>query len=535
MLSHTTTRAHATLTSQPTFTSIEQTVAAVQNAAADSPIVVDFDETLFLRNSTEEYLRSIYPRTLGAGFIFANKILKPWRLLPQRLKDNDISKDWFLVVVATLLFPWTALVWQYRAKKLARQYCNTPLAQAIDSNQQGRLVIATLGFDWVVKPLLRHLPMKKVQTNQYQLVACRFWQGASDRAKGKLAMVSQVLGTAAVAKSVVVTDAEKDMPILAASAKPCLLKWPDARYIPSIADVYIPLFYSEKVKNAGYSHIVKHVILAHWLFLVLASSIVSSHPALHSLSLFLLSISYWCVYEIGYWENDILGEKYEKKPALSKSFAKYKSQVKLNTPWPWLWAMGLAIPACFLLVSIQLATPETALSINPLSWGSVWAQGVEGVWTALGFTSMLWLAFLGAVRLTFRLYNRFNEDARMWMYPILQTQKMFGFAMLVQVSEVGAMLLMSLIVSRWIEYCIYRCGGDRKRFPISVSTLMMFTLLFAGAATSSSHPEVLMSWQAVIVFGFCFGRSFKKLRQVLAKLDLVVNSRRKQSVTNAKP
>lgn len=488
MLSNTTVRTGSALVSDQVSTSIDQTLDAVQNADSESPVIVDFDETLFLRNSTEEYLRSVYPRALGAGFVLTAKMLKPWKLLPQRLSADDVAKDWFLVVAATLLFPWTALVWRRRAKRLAAQYCNGPLAQAIDSSA-GSLVVATLGFGWVVRPLLQHLPVSKVRAGQYDLVACRFWQGVGDRAKGKLAMVCEAMGPTAVSRAVVVTDAEKDMPTLMASAVPCLLQWPEALFQPSFSDTYIPLLHSEKGRQTSRANLVEHVVLAHWLLLVLASSLTSTHPVLHGVSLLLLVLSYWCIYEIGYQAKDN------------------------HAPWPWVWAMGLAMPACFLLASAQ---PDAQLS---------------SVWQVVMNASVVWLAFLAGVRLTFAIYNRFNLEARMWLYPFLQIQKMFGFAVLISINQVGALLLLALIVSQWIEYCIYRCGGDRHQFPTSVSRLMIFTLLFAGAAVSTQTPESMISWQTLAIFAFCFVSSFKQLRQVLAKLDLVVNSRRNHAAS----
>ncbi len=217
-----------------------QAVEAVQSAT-DSLIILDFDETLFLRNSTEAYLDTIYPRPLGAVCLLAVKFMRPWRWLPVHLRENVISRDWCLVLVATLLFPWTLLVWQFKAKRLAQAYWNQPLVEAIARNPNARVVIATLGFDWIVNPLLKHLPAEIALKVEQEAIVCRFWQGAADRAKGKLRMVTEAVGETSLAKAIVVTDSSTDAPLLAVVKTPCLVQWPEAKYIPAMEGFDAPL------------------------------------------------------------------------------------------------------------------------------------------------------------------------------------------------------------------------------------------------------------------------------------------------------
>ena len=134
-----------------------QAVEAVQSANEEF-IILDLDETLFLRNSTEAYLDAIYPRSLGFFYLLIMKILRPWRWLPAHLREPKLSKDWCFVTVATLLFPWTILVWRWKAKRLAQSYWNQDLVEAIARNPNAKVVVATLGFSWIVNPLLKHLP-----------------------------------------------------------------------------------------------------------------------------------------------------------------------------------------------------------------------------------------------------------------------------------------------------------------------------------------------------------------------------------------
>ena len=69
-------------------------------------------------------------------------------------------------------------------------------------------------------------------------IACSFWKGAGDRAKGKLTMVTEKIGEAALSQAVVVTDSSTDEPLLSAVKTPCLVVWPEAKYVPAIAEFF---------------------------------------------------------------------------------------------------------------------------------------------------------------------------------------------------------------------------------------------------------------------------------------------------------
>lgn len=223
-----------TQTTSKVVDSPARTLSAVQQA--QDVIIVDFDETLFLRNSTEAYLDAIHPRPAGALFLLALKLIRPWRRLPKRLRKDELSKDWSLVLLATLFFPWTPFVWQRKAKRLARTYWNRPLLEAIARNPNAQVVVATLGFSWIVNPLLKHLPNEVSKKIEVPAVACGLLSGAGDRAIGKLKMTEKVLGKPALSKAVVVTDSATDMPLLNAVETPCLVQWPEAKYVPAMAE-----------------------------------------------------------------------------------------------------------------------------------------------------------------------------------------------------------------------------------------------------------------------------------------------------------
>ena len=216
-------------------------LAAIVDATKNTPIILDFDETLLLRNSTAEYINSLRPRTFGFLLIVLLRIIKPWVWLPQPFA-GDRTRDWFLVVVPTILLPWNLLLWQYRAKQLADDHSNSRLIAAV-SNSQATIIVASLGFNFIIAPILQHLPMR------YDLlVGCRFWQGAGDRNRGKLLMMREVLSESEVRAAVLVTDSEDDLPLLQVVKHPCFVLWSEAKYIEPFKNFWL-YSWLKRIKN----------------------------------------------------------------------------------------------------------------------------------------------------------------------------------------------------------------------------------------------------------------------------------------------
>ncbi|HHP7232224.1 MAG TPA: hypothetical protein ACFCUY_15360 [Xenococcaceae cyanobacterium] len=208
--------------------SIAKTLAAIETATEDIPIIVDFDETLLLRNSTAEYLKNLQPYLLGALILKLLNYLKPWNWLPFPFRGT-ISQDWLQVIITTLLLPWNLWLWQNKAKQLADNYRNIQLVAALNKKSSNSIIIATLGFKFIVRPIMQDILLKgdfrEARLISDRLIACRFWQGASDRQLGKLPMVLKVLDAAAVSRAIVITDSETDRDLLLQVATPCLVVW----------------------------------------------------------------------------------------------------------------------------------------------------------------------------------------------------------------------------------------------------------------------------------------------------------------------
>ncbi|MEN9566788.1 MAG: hypothetical protein RLZZ69_1984 [Cyanobacteriota bacterium] len=211
----------------------ESAISAIANATSDNPIIIDFDETLLLRNSTAEYINSLRPRLLGFILIMLLKIIRPWCWLPKIFRGNQ-TKDWYLVTIPTLLLPWTLLFWRQKAKKLAEKYSNTEIIDAINSNTDAPVIVASLGFNFIITPILQYIPMR-----YDSLVGCRFWQGASDRQQGKLLMMQKVLSLSAITSAVLVTDSEDDLDLLQVVKQPCFVLWSAAKYVDPFQDFWL--------------------------------------------------------------------------------------------------------------------------------------------------------------------------------------------------------------------------------------------------------------------------------------------------------
>ena len=211
----------------------ELALKAIADADSNTPIILDFDETLLLRNSTAEYINSLQPRLLGFILVILLTIIRPWKWLP-RPWGGDKTRDWYLVTIPTLLLPWTVIFWQQKAKKLAEQYTNPELVAAVKQNADAQIIVASLGFNFILKPILKHIDLKCDR-----LVGCRFWQGAGDRNLGKLAMMSEVLSESELKSAILITDSEDDLPLLHVVGQPCFVLWSTAQYIEPFSDFWL--------------------------------------------------------------------------------------------------------------------------------------------------------------------------------------------------------------------------------------------------------------------------------------------------------
>lgn len=483
-----------------------ETIRLIEAADKNTSIILDFDETLLLRNSTAEYLNNLRPRLIGLLLIKFLSFIKPWAWLPKPFRGIQ-ARDWFLVVIPTILLPWTFLLWQKKAKKLAQNHGNSELIMAVQENNQSPIIIATLGFNFIVNSILKHLSIRFDL-----LISCRFWQGAEDRNKGKLLMIQEKLSASSIKSAILVTDSSDDLPLLKIVAKPSLIVWSLAKYIPPLKDVYLPFFYLEKVKRAGEKYVLKVILWDDLPILLFAFSWQATHSLLHGASILCLLVSFWCIYELGYYENDYVAEKYEEKPKLSISFHLYEQMMR--TWYPWFWSLLFGAIGVALLEKAQGVSLLFNSPLNNTSLASTYPILLPGLY---------WLGLLISCRICFWIYNYLNKHTRTWLYLILQSFRYYGFLAVAPTNLIGTSLLSSHVLSRSLLYVIYRhAGGNAENWPRQVPEKLLrwliFVFLLSAIALGNHSLELWQSWQTWAIITWCMiqgkGQFVRMLSQV---------------------
>jgi hypothetical protein len=478
-----------------------EVINSIREATQNTPIIVDFDETLFLRNSTAEYLNSLQPRLIGLLLIRAITFIQPWKLFTNKTESAK-ARDWFLVFLTTLLMPWNLIFWQNKACHMAKEYNNSKLTKEFNQNTNADIIVASLGFNFIILPILRCMPVKYTK-----LIGCRFWQGLKDRQKNKLTMVQEFIDLDRIASSILITDSLDDLPLLNKVAKPFLILWSEAKYNAPMRDFYFPMMYIHKVKRPGKKYISEAIFGDDIPILLLAFSWLSTQPILHGIGISILIFSFWCIYEYGYYENDVVAEKYEKQPNLSDAY--YNSLITMNWWQPWIWALLLgSIGAVFIVASNSLTT-----------WANIsFDRFNSAIIYKYAWIFARWVGFLLVLRFCFLVYNYVNKPTRIWFYTILQFCRYCGFLVVTKTNLVGISLLLSQILARSISYMVYRyAGGNQQNWPkIQEKFLrcLLLALFVISLSMTKANLFLIVNWQTATIFTWCFLRGGKHIRQV---------------------
>ncbi len=485
----------------PVHLSPDALPAALAEVADDTLVVVDFDETLFLRNSTELFLDSARPAVLAAVLSHVLGFVKPWRF-SRRYGDGFAMGDWLRVLLVVCCLPWIVWRWRTLAPSLAKAFLNPELATLLANRRFSRLVVASHGFGFIIEPLLRAMQIRA------ELVACPLWTGFAARAAGKRAALEQRYGKAAVASAVVITDhAANDSDILAVAAVPLVVVWPEARYERAFSRTYVPLVYTEKAKHPTHSHLFAVFFAKDWSALVIASALLAPNPILTALGLAFLIVSFAIVYEVGYHENDVLGRQREQKPVLTPERLALAGTVPEGRAW--LFGALVALPGAWLL-----AWSESSAFLpvsGDLSEGTV-------------LLLVLWLALLGIIRATFWLFNRIDERSRMLLFLPLQLMKgiLLVLALGLPLSIAGVALLIAVAFATWIPYIVYRMGGARWDSPDDVSRVFMLLVMVVGFGAVTGF-EPLLHWHTVVVFAWALWKARRHALRVWSEMHFLPN------------
>ncbi len=237
--------------------------------------------------------------------------------------------------------------------------------------------------------------------------------------------------------------------------------------------LYRPFAYSNAKYGAG------HALRQQWLgdLPVILLAVVPSGPLGVSgiAAIIILFVSFVCVYELGYYENDHVAAIVEQEPTPpSDAGGRYR------VGWQaWGWFAVLSLIAILLLQ-------------RPIS-----------AW-------VVWFGFGLVVRLLFFAYNKTAVGRRVLLYPLLQASKSFGFLILFPVNPVGVSLLLAHVLKRTIAYAIYRLGGHHRRFPMHAAGVLLFVMITAALMAGSRDAAPLSTTQYWLIVGWCVARGGKE-------------------------
>jgi hypothetical protein len=434
------------------------------------PILLDLDETLYLRNSTEDFIDSARPRLAALLLMKALDVFEPWRWT-----GGEVTRDVWRVRLITSLLPWTRDRWRLRVTGLARHFANAPLMQAL--RIPGTLpIITTVGFQPIVAPLVAALGLPDAPIVAARITTC------ADRRGGKLQLALGALGGDTVRRALVLTDSAQDLALLDACARPLRAIWPDARHHNALSNVYLPGQYLTLVKRPGARYIVRGIVQEDFALWVLSSIALAPLPALHLVGLSFLLVSFWAIYERGYVDNDLVAARFETHPKLSASFR----DAPVATPrWqPWYWALGLGAVAIFVLRWPVRPAPTDYVA---------------------------WVATLLLTHLGFSFYNRCDKATRVWQFAGLQFARTAAFVALVPISAIGASAIGAHVLARWVPYFLYRHEGkDWPEAPFHLIRLLFFVVLAALLALAEG-AGTLLNATALMLFAWNLYRAKREI------------------------
>jgi len=477
-------------------------IESLRLATKSTPILVDFDETLIFRNSTAEYLNNLRPRFIGALLIRLIYFIKPWNWFVSSTSRNQ-TIDWFLVFLTSILMPWNVFLWPQKAKEVANNHSNENLIRELNKNKNTEVIITSLGFNFIIKPILKAIPIRC-----QQLIGCKFWRGLKDRQKGKLAIVQETIGINRVYSSIAITDSNDDYPLLKQVALPFLIVWEKAKYKTPMDDIYFPFIYIHKVKRVGQNHFFNWILFDEFPLLIIAFSWISQVPVLNACGILFLLLSSWIIYECGYYENDLVANKYEKKPTLSKAF--HEKRIIINWWQPWVWSLVIGGLGVLLVVS-----SESILTITNIDYRYIFDELLP--FSIVPFCG--WFILLLFSRLIFFIYNYANKLTRVWLYPMLQISRYIGYFVLMKINIVGVGIILGNVLARCNAYAIYRHTGGNMDVWSKVydwfSRWLIFIFFVGMVSIAQLDIYLLLNWQTAVITCWWLFRCRKQVFEIV--------------------
>ena len=287
------------------------------------------------------------------------------------------------------------------------------------------------------------------------------------------------------------------------------------KYLSSWDNFYIPFSYLEKVKRAKENYTLRVIIWDDVPILLFAFAWHLNYSPLAISSILCLLISFWCMYETGYYENDRIAEKYEERPKLAPTYYVYKKM--MNSSFPWIWSLLFGFAGVTLL--------EKAQGIRYLFNGTPMELEIASLDPVL-LMMCYWTAILVLTRFCFWIFNNFNKHTRTWLYIFLQSFRYYGFAAITYINPIGTSLLSSNILSRSILYVVYRySGGESKDWPEQIPQKALRCTIFiflVGAISFGTQSLALwQNWQTWTIIFWCVVQGKGQFIRILLKVKPV--------------
>jgi len=436
-------------------------IDSLHNADEGAPLILDFDETLWLRNSTESFLDCARPRAFIAVILRLIELLKPWRILPGKNK-SFVYRDWIRVLAVLLIAPWSYFIWRHQCKNSTSSFFNDALLNIINSEKNRPVYIFSNGFNFVIRPLISFLDHSNVH-----VWASPLWLGFKWRQQGKRVTAEQRIGGEAVGRAIFVTDSADDQDILDASRFGLCHQWQEARFIPAMRNVYVPFEYLQNIKKPGQNFLFKVVLREELILLWLIFLWNTENIPISAISILILHLAFWSIYEVAYTENDRVAMRYEHEPNLSPGYEQYLQTFDSRAAWLWFFlCSGIAISALSLAGS------------PPVWFGALGLYDAAPSMHAV-ILLVLWTVFIIATRALFSLFNHVDKTTRVSIFPLLQFAKYFGFCLFFSLTLPGSALIIAQVLHRWIPYVTYRYGqtGPTWQTPDQLFRLIIIVMV----------------------------------------------------------
>ena len=475
----------------------QRTALERQLRASSHPerVLVDFDHTLFLWNSTEAFVDSTRPAFYTAIFLKILGALGPWRVFGKR--GYFIWRDFFRMMLCYLMAPWTGLVFRRRAGEIFREQLNTELDRMLANTPPEKIVIVSFGFRHVIRALIAGTRYERAT-----VVAPGLFDSARWRKAGKVEMLRAAGITPDPATDILITDNAVDDADMLALLPGCgyVIRWPAENTQPAHRGAYVPFFYTARIKRSP-GFLIKQVFLEELPVILLTFAVLDWGIGLHILaSLSLLFVAFMLVYEIGYAENDRVGHAREAAPKLSAGFFRYRD-FRLE-PHAWIWAAGVSLLGFAILPAGVLAGMLERISLHA-------AVSPDHAVFAL---AAVWMGILVVARIAFWAFNNATLPWRVFAYLPLHCVKYFGPLVLFAAHPAGIALTLAQITRTWSMYAVRRGGGDELALSSQMVRLCFF-ILFSAVMLSAVH----ITQEQVILFSvalvFCVVRAIPEVRR----------------------